>query len=1328
MNTVLTGRFFRKNILALFIWFLGVTGIAQTPATLNGLVTNCITGSPVIGAKITVGTTSTYSVFGGIYSLSVNPPGSYSVNCAKTGFDLFVSNIIVFGSGTTLNLPICLNESANPPSGVTATLDSTVTPPFTAISWQVPRGDYELLYDDGIQDNFTVWAVQGNMNAAGFTPLEYPVSVTGGRINIGTAVNYPAGSTPFVPFQVSVYDASGAGGTPGVKIAGPVDVLPSDFGWIDFTISSPPVINSGNFFLVMTQGGNAPNAAGLAIDETYPQFRSFSHFVTGGPSPWIPASGNFMMRATVNGPGGPGTIADAPLAITGYTISRLRQGEEQNPLIWSPVGQVTSTQIHDSSWAILPCGPYRWAVQANYTGNRFSASTFSGVIGKCWTVNTSIHVTLSCDSASKTGITVRMTNLVYPDTVYIRTADTSGVVSISNFWKGTYELKVSRFGYTDFIQNYSIGTDTIISVFLLQVKTAPSGLVVNDSSLVAHWKKPVESVELFHETWQSGSFTTNGWTVQGPNWSISSAIGTPMPSAMFNYAPPGLNYDQSIISQPIAGQNSSVLRLKYDVFLSNYGTTTVNQLAVELWDGTTWHLLRNYTNALGDIPWTSQDLDISAYTGITFKIRFRAYGGNTYDINNWNIDNIIVEAHESSAVAGDCVIGYNFFLNNIQCGFTPDTVYQVPLSFIQYGNQYNACVTAVYGSGPSAQNCVNFTSHYLPPPVNFQGSGIEDAAYLTWNKPANKKKVLTSLNNLDPPGLSGYILFKDGAFLDSIKNVDTLYYYDLGLYPGTYNYKVASYYDLTTYGYPGQFAQSYPAGPVSVDITYGRHLPFLETWDQGSFSYNNWVFEPDAGNWSVSNTFGNPIPSAQFSADPPRTNYSYSLISPVLNASTVSCANIWLNFDYSLLSINNTANEKMIVEAFYNNVWHWIAEYSNTGSKSWISSHLDITPVKGKAFRIRFRAAGANSADIANWNIDNINVYGVCKPPVHLLADSSGTDVLLTWSPPVCEDGLPLQEGFEESFFPPLNWTQIITDINNVTWKQTNTNSPAGVHSGLHAAGLTWDYAHQDEWLIAHDIEVSGDLTFWSYAYQGSIHLDHYYVKLSEDGGIHWQTLLDMSALPLFPSTTGYNEWSVPYVISLSAHLGQVVDIAWQAVDGDGQGLWYAWLIDDCFVGSKEILLPRGPTTTEAYSVFRQDGGYGDFNLVSPGPVYDTTYLDPDLISSIYRYYVTAYNPDCSFTTPSDTVLINLVTGIYTPVEKSLKLFPNPAHDLVNIRSSDEILSVEIFNYLGQKVYRNTDRPGLTFSVAVSALPQGAYFFKITTISSSNTIKVTITR
>ena len=205
---------------------------------------------------------------------------------------------------------------------------------------------------------------------------------------------------------------------------------------------------------------------------------------------------------------------------------------------------------------------------------------------------------------------------------------------------------------------------------------------------------------------------------------------------MFNYSPTLTNYNQYLTSKNFTGIYSPQQLLKYDIYLSNYSTTNENTLAVELWDGATWHVLKTYTNMNGNISWTSETLDISAYNDITFKIRFHAAGVDSYDINNWNIDNIYVLAGDGSTGYNPCVLGYNFYLNGVQSAFTTDTTYNIPPNQVQYGQTYNACVNAVYGSGYSTQSCYTFTAHFLYPPNNLQVEGIECNAYLTWEQPA----------------------------------------------------------------------------------------------------------------------------------------------------------------------------------------------------------------------------------------------------------------------------------------------------------------------------------------------------------------------------------------------------------------------------------------------------------------------------------------------------------------------------------------------------------------------------------------------------------------
>ena len=456
------------------------------PGVLSGIVTDASTGNPVVGATVQVNPPSgpsTLSVAGGLYTLNVYPVGGpWSAVASKAGYDNLVAGPFTFVQGNTLNQNFALLENTNPPTNVVATLNGTET--AVDVAWGLPKGNYEQIYDDGIAENFTVWAIAGNMNAVKFTPVGYPATVLGGKVNIGTVNDYPSGAAPLVPFQVAVFDASGPGGAPGVGID-TFDVTPGAFGWVNFVFSSPMTITSGSFYLVMIQGGNAPDAAGIAVDETAPQLRSWAKFETGG-GPWIPAGGNFLMRALVNGSGGPlvldasgGQITGTPApdalyahapatvtgvegtgriewvgdngdVITGYQVWRLKQGEEGTPGVWTSIGTPAGLTITDNSWPSLACGPYRWAVEAIFTGNRFSPAAFSNVIGKCWTAAVTVNVTLTCAANPLENTIVKLVNNVYPDTMYVGMTDVTGTVVFPAVWKGNYTVYATRFTYPQY--------------------------------------------------------------------------------------------------------------------------------------------------------------------------------------------------------------------------------------------------------------------------------------------------------------------------------------------------------------------------------------------------------------------------------------------------------------------------------------------------------------------------------------------------------------------------------------------------------------------------------------------------------------------------------------------------------------------------------------------------------------------------------------------------------------------------------------------------------------------------------------------------------------
>ncbi|MDD2965118.1 MAG: T9SS type A sorting domain-containing protein [Bacteroidales bacterium] len=730
---------------------------------LEGIVTNAATGLPVIGAKVMVGDSMTYTLLDGSYELACTG-SDVIVEVSKIGFD---DNNVPFTLTPGANtLDIALSENTAAPGAVLAALNTGST--AVNLTWGKPMSGYMITYDDGVYENLVSWATAGNINAVKFVPIaQYPVTITGGWVNIGDGT-YPVGNV-LTDFEMAVYDDDGTLGYPNTEL-GRVTVTPDNYGWVHYEFPAGITISSGNFYIGMIQGGNYPNCAPIGVDETNPSMVSYSKYATAN-GPWVPAGYNdFMIRAEVYGSGGPLDLAtstsstmmekvrvhpaskslhaarqaggqqgealyipmeddntDAPDALLGYQVWRLQQGQEGDEALWVSLSTPTATSYVDNGWPALASGAYRWAVKAKYTGDRWSEPTFSNVLGKDWVSNVTFNITLTSVAAQPSGVSITLVNTLVNDTVYSGLTPASGTVVFPAVWKGNYDLTIMKFGYTTITENINITNNSHVFNYLLEeVQWAPYNLYVDDRTLVAVWNAPNPMVALFEEHFTTSSYATNGWTVNGGNWGIGA--GNPTPGAVFNWSPQVTNYEQTITTPDIVGAGSPGLLLKYDIYLSNFGTTNENQMAVELWDGATWNRLKNYTNLNGDIPWTSETLNITAYTWDTFKIRFNAYGTDTYDINNWNIDNVVV-----AATLGDkSLLGYDVYLDDIQIAYTTDTTYLLPASVCIYGRTYTAAVDAVYESGTSDRDYYTFTAHFLPPPVDLTATQLQDAAYLDW--------------------------------------------------------------------------------------------------------------------------------------------------------------------------------------------------------------------------------------------------------------------------------------------------------------------------------------------------------------------------------------------------------------------------------------------------------------------------------------------------------------------------------------------------------------------------------------------------------------------
>lgn len=148
----------------------------------------------------------------------------------------------------------------------------------------------------------------------------------------------------------------------------------------------------------------------------------------------------------------------------------------------------------------------------------------------------------------------------------------------------------------------------------------------------------------FMEPWDEGTFAHQQWSAEG-NWRMTGSRGNPAPSAEFYWSPGTTDYSHMLNSNFIDGSSASKVIAQFDLYLNNYSSSTIEEMAFVIWDGAQWNEIDRWDNQDGDIPWGTYTYDITAYAaGNMFQVGFLAEGEDTYNINWWNLDNILVYA------------------------------------------------------------------------------------------------------------------------------------------------------------------------------------------------------------------------------------------------------------------------------------------------------------------------------------------------------------------------------------------------------------------------------------------------------------------------------------------------------------------------------------------------------------------------------------------------------------------------------------------------------------------------------------------------------------
>jgi hypothetical protein len=120
------------------------------------------------------------------------------------------------------------------------------------------------------------------------------------------------------------------------------------------------------------------------------------------------------------------------------------------------------------------------------------------------------------------------------------------------------------------------------------------------------------------------------------------------------------------------------------------------------------------------------------------------------------------------------------------------------------------------------------------------------------------------------------------------------------------------------------------------------------------------------------------------------------------------------------------------------------------------------------------------------------------------------------------------------------------------------------------------------------------------------------------------------------------------------------------------------------------------------------DSGYADCNGV--WSLADDFFPTDCMITFLQRINVCEYGPD----------------GIKERAIGSILIYPNPAYDIVNIVSSENINEIEMLNFLGQSIYKTDNINRMSKKVTLGDFSAGQYFVKVVTRGGTEIKKIAV--
>lgn len=567
----------------------------------------------------------------------------------------------------------------------------------------------------------------------------------------------------------------------------------------------------------------------------------------------------------------------------------------------------------------------------------------------------------------------------------------------------------------------------------------------------------------------------------------------------------------------------------------------------------------------------------------------------------------------------------------------------------------------------------------------------------------------------EPVVLMGYYIYADSVFIDNVSVTDPAgtidYILDFTtLPPGNYTFCATAVYNEWI---------SDSACDTAI-VIYGTELPFLEDWSSGSFATLRWTTNSD--HWVINSGEGNPAPTVSFQGEPGLANYEAVLESYPCNSVGMTEGMIWLDYNLKLDAIQSTGVEMLQVQVWnwQTQVWYTVTEYNNyDGSFSWASERVDIkSNAMNNVFKVRFLATGENSAVISSWSIDNIHIYRYCYPPHDLEIEENWEYNKLIW--------------MGNNAINPFEWIHWDDGVNSGNSIGTGTAAEFDVAARWSAIQLPIysGYFLIDIAFFPAENEANYNLRVWTGSGPDTLVVDQPVISpvinqwnyVHVDNPVEIDSTKDLWIGYHISTPTGYPA-GVDDGPAINGYGNMIYfDSTWSTLLEIDPGLNFNWNITGHINGYNY-------STDETFYIYRDKNQEG-FEF------YDLTnhweYIDSNIVlSDYYCYKVTEIWADVSDTcesVPTDTAceVVMLGTG-QQEKDKTIRVFPNPAANRINIEAEEEIREVRLYNLLGEELLKleigNSDG-----EVDVRGLKNGIYFVEVLTASRTYKSKVLIIR